>query len=54
MAIPYLLTATNNTDTVAVATVAWPYRLGLVIAMLLGIAAAVLTEQRMQTQQGAS
>lgn len=40
--------------TVAVATVAWPYRLGLVIAMLLGIAAAVLTEQRMQTQQGAS
>ncbi|MFM7761009.1 MAG: AzlC family ABC transporter permease [Burkholderiaceae bacterium] len=33
--------------TVAVATVHWPYRLGLVSAMLLGIATAVVTEQRM-------
>jgi uncharacterized membrane protein YeaQ/YmgE (transglycosylase-associated protein family) len=31
--------------TVAVATVQWPYRLGLVTAMLLGIVAAVFAEQ---------
>ena len=33
--------------TVAVATVQWPYRLGLVSAMLLGIVAAVFAEQLM-------
>ena len=33
--------------TVAVATVQWPYRLGLVTAMLLGIVAAVCAEQVM-------
>ena len=33
--------------TVAVATVQWPYRLGLVTAMLLGIVAAVFAEQLM-------
>jgi predicted branched-subunit amino acid permease len=33
--------------TVAVVTVQWPYRLGLVTAMLLGIVAAVFTEQLM-------
>jgi predicted branched-subunit amino acid permease len=32
---------------VAVATVQWPYRLGLVTAMLLGILAAVFAEQLM-------
>jgi len=40
--------------TVAVATVGWPYRLGLVGAILLGIVAAVLTEQRMAAQRGVS
>ena len=30
---------------VAVATVHWPYRLGLLAAMLIGIAAAVISEQ---------
>lgn len=38
--------------TVAVATVGWPYRLGLVVAMLLGIVAAVLTEQRAAMRRG--
>jgi predicted branched-subunit amino acid permease len=33
--------------TVAVVTVQWPYRLGLVTAMLLGIVAAVFAEQLM-------
>ena len=40
--------------TVAVVTVGWPYRLGLVGAILLGIVAAVLTEQRMAAQRGVS
>jgi len=31
--------------TVAVATVQWPYRLGLVVAMLMGIVSAVMVEQ---------
>jgi predicted branched-subunit amino acid permease len=31
--------------TAAVATVQWPYRLGLVVAMLVGIVSAVMVEQ---------
>lgn len=39
---------------VAVAAVGWPYRLGLLLAMLAGIAAAVLTEQARERRMAAS
>ena len=35
---------------VAVATVGWPYRLGLLAAMIVGIAAAVLAERAFERQ----
>jgi len=40
--------------TVAVATVHWPYRLGLVVAMLMGIVSAVWVEQWAVKRQGAA
>lgn len=36
---------------VAVATVSWPYRLGLLLAMVAGITAAVLTEHALDRQE---